>query len=122
MSYDIDGKPLFDPYRIESAGPAWDPHREYPEPEPEGGAFSRPELLRVAREELLHAEHHLNTARDIKAEGNGAHCVPYWEREVAHRRDRVVDLETRPCDQCGAAGAITVTDAGDFCACGAEVQ
>ena len=21
MSYDIDGKPLFDPYRIESAGP-----------------------------------------------------------------------------------------------------
>ena len=32
-TYDIDGKPLFDPYRIESAGPAWDPHREYPEPD-----------------------------------------------------------------------------------------
>ena len=27
----------------------------------------------------------------------------------------------RLCEQCGAAGQITVTDAGDFCACGAEV-
>ena len=26
------------------------------------------------------------------------------------------------CDQCGASGAVTVTDAGDFCACGAEVR
>ena len=31
MSYDIDGKPLFDNFR--HAGPAWDPHREYPEPD-----------------------------------------------------------------------------------------
>ena len=27
----------------------------------------------------------------------------------------------RMCEQCGAAGEITVTDAGDFCSCGAEV-
>ena len=162
----------------------------------------RPEaLLRVAREELAAAEHHLTLARQIKADGNGAHSVPYWEREVARLRAKVADLEapagcpecgrTTPpitelgakfcagdfcsgplpspagpaywckkcrkavngtiradsepphfqrhyltagpdrgmacgpvvqmCEQCGAAGAITVTDAGDFCACGAEV-
>ena len=35
MSYDIDGKPLFDDFRHDNTGPAWDPFREYPEPDPE---------------------------------------------------------------------------------------
>ena len=95
MSHDIDGKPLFDPYRIESAGPAWDPHREYPEPEPDDyplgapGRSSSPfaltiaDMLPVAREELKEAEHHLATARAIREDGHDAHNVGYWEKEVA---------------------------------------
>ena len=133
---------------------------------PENGPFSRPALLRVAREELAASEAHLTLARQIKADGNGAHSVPYWELEVAMRQAQIKRLEPRPaywckkcrkevngtiradsepphferhyltsgpdrgmacgpvvrmCGQCGAAGAVTVTDAGDFCACGAEV-
>ena len=29
---------------------------------------------------------------------------------------------TYTCDMCGCTDRITVTDAGDFCSCGAEVQ
>ena len=134
--------------------------------------FPRSELLAVARDELRLAEHHLPTARAIKADGSDAHCEDYWEREVrpppregggpsprtrpgplvqevpegSHRhhprRQRAAALRAplpdptgasgpdrgmacgpvvRLCEQCGAAGQITVTDAGDFCACGAEV-
>ena len=127
----------------------------------------RAELLPVWRDELKQAEHHLTLARQIKADGNDAHSVPYWEAEVFRHTERVASLEPEPaywckkcqkavtgtiradcepphferhflqsgpdrgmscgpvvrlCEQCGAAGAITVTDAGDFCSCGAEVR
>ena len=141
--------------------------RAMPEPLPDDGPFSRPALLRVAREELAAAEVHLATALAIQADGSDAHSVPYWEREVGRLNGQVERLEPGPaywckrcrkavagtiradsepphferhfltagpdrgmscgpvvrlCEQCGAAGAITVTDAGDFCSCGAEVQ
>ena len=195
MNHDIDGKPLSDESR--HTGPVWDPHREYPEPEPctpcvisldgvkaediesitfqgvpgeqpngrsalpdmQISLFSRAELLLVALGELKEAEHHLATARSIREDGHDAHSVPYWEREVARLRAKVVGAcvlcggdprrtagmtfyrsdvppsgpvclacsvrvlaDPVECDQCGASGAITVTDAGDFCSCGAEVK
>ena len=134
---------------------------------PDDGPFSRPALLRVTREELASSEAHLTLARTIKADGNGAHSVPYWEREVGRLKAQIERLEPGPsywckkcrkavtgtiradsepphfqrhyltagpdrgmacgpvvrmCEQCAAAGEITVTDAGDFCACGAEVR
>ena len=82
--------------------------------------FSRAELLLVALGELKEAEHHLATARAIREDGHDAHNVGYWEKEVARRRAKVAALSA--CDQCGASGEITVTDAGDFCSCGAEVR
>ena len=63
---------------------------------PEDGPFSRPALLRVAREELAASEAHLTLARQIKADGNGAHSVPYWEREVAMRQAQIKRLEAPP--------------------------
>ena len=136
MSYDIDGKPkTFRPLpRSRAPATAWDPHREYPEPEglntrdvrelieervmASAGFYRLEALLRVAREELAAAEAHLTLARQIKADGHDAHSVPYWEREVAKRREQVARLSA--CDQCGWPPARSPSrTAGDFCSCGA---
>ena len=62
--------------------------------------FPRSELLAVARDELRHAEHHLTLARALKADGSDAHCLPYWEAEVARRAERVARLEREAAPAC----------------------
>ena len=50
---------------------------------------------------------------------------PHFERHfltAGPDRGMACGPVVRMCDQCGAAGEITVTDAGDFCSCGAEVR
>ena len=55
----------------------------------------RAELLPVWRDELKQAEHHLTLARQIKADGNDAHSVGYWEAEVFRHTERVASPGTR---------------------------
>ena len=115
MSYDIDGKPLFDPYRIESVGPQWDPHREYPEPEPAC--------------DVIYRDPNAGDPLECSCPPRRCICTRTAGKPAPYPADMLERIErdawlatTYTCDQCGAAGAITVTDAGDFCSCGAEVQ